>query len=59
MKPSEDDKQCTDRLIQVGKIIAIRVEDHMIISSNTYMSFKNIGIMDEWKRVLNMFLPIN
>lgn len=50
MKPSEDDKECTDRLIQVGKIIAIMVEDHMIISPNTYMSFKNLGMMDELEK---------
>lgn len=50
MKPSEDDKECTDRLIQVGKIISIRLEDHMIISPNTYMSFKNLGMMDELEK---------
>ena len=47
MKPSEQDEDITDRLIQVGKIIAITVEDHLIISPTTYMSFKNIGLMEK------------
>lgn len=50
MKPSEDDKQCTDRLIQVGKIIDIRVEDHMIISPKSYISLKTMGLMDELEK---------
>ncbi|WP_029906772.1 JAB domain-containing protein [Prevotella sp. 10(H)] len=52
MKPSEEDKQCTDRLIQVGKIIDIQVEDHMIISPKTYISFKNMGLMEELEKSL-------
>lgn len=56
MIPSEDDKQCTDRLIQVGKIIDIRVEDHMIISPKTYISFKTTGLMDELKKSIK-FVP--
>lgn len=56
MKPSEDDKQCTDRLIQVGKIIDIKVEDHMIISPKTYISFKATGLMDELEKSIK-FVP--
>jgi DNA repair protein RadC len=44
MKPSDADKDITDRLIQVGKIINIKVEDHLIISPTTYMSFLNVGL---------------
>jgi len=50
MKVSEYDKQCTDRLIQVGKIIDIKVEDHMIISPTTFVSFKYSGLMDELEK---------
>jgi len=46
MKISDEDKECTDRLIQIGKIIDINVEDHMIISLRTYIIFKNVGLID-------------
>ncbi|WP_434777108.1 JAB domain-containing protein [Neisseria sp. Ec49-e6-T10] len=50
MKPSEEDKEITDRLIQVGRIIDIKVEDHLIISTTNYMSFKEVGLMDELEK---------
>ena len=37
----------TDRLIQVGIILDIPVLDHLIISTNSYLSFLDLGIMDE------------
>lgn len=45
MAPSESDKDETDRLIQVGKILNINLLDHLIISTENYMSFANIGLM--------------
>jgi len=45
--PSDADLDLTDRLIQAGKIIDIKVIDHLIISENTYMSFGNTGRMKE------------
>lgn len=50
IKPSMEDKDTTDRLIQVGKIICIKVEDHLIITPATYLSFNNIGLMDELEK---------
>jgi DNA repair protein RadC len=50
MKPSDADKDITDRLIQVGRIINIKVEDHLIISPTTYISFLNMGLMDELEK---------
>lgn len=47
MKPSEQDEDITDRLIQVGKIIAITVEDHLIITPTSYVSFKNMRLMEK------------
>ncbi len=47
MRVSEKDKLITDRLIQVGKIIDISVEDHLIISPATFLSFVNTGLMNE------------
>lgn len=38
--PSEDDLKITKRLVDSGKIMGIEVLDHLIITQNTYMSFK-------------------
>ena len=45
LKPSEDDKDATDRLIQVGRILDVPVQDHLIISTTNYMTFKATGLM--------------
>lgn len=47
VKPSEADKDITDRLIQVGKIMNVPVLDHLIITEKTYFSFADSGLMDE------------
>lgn len=47
MTASEADKDETDRLIQVGKILNIKLLDHLIISTDNFMSFANIGLMKE------------
>ena len=49
LTPSLRDKDTTDRLIQVGKIVNLEVYDHLIISTNTYLSFRDFGLMDELK----------
>lgn len=49
LKPSERDKDITDRLIQVGIIVDTEVVDHIIISEKSYMSFADIGLIDELK----------
>ena len=38
--PSEDDIELTERLKKAGKIMGIKVSDHVIICSNDYFSFK-------------------
>ncbi|WP_452602043.1 JAB domain-containing protein [Pontimicrobium sp. MEBiC06410] len=50
LKPSEDDKDTSDRLIQVGIIVDTEVLDHLIISDKSYLSFKDIGLLDELKK---------
>ena len=47
LKPSESDKDTTDRLIQVGRILNIKIIDHLVISSKSYMSFKDIGLLEK------------
>ncbi len=43
--PSSEDEKLTDRLIQVGRILAIEVIEHLIISTRTYLSFADTGLM--------------
>lgn len=38
--PSKEDKQITERLVEVGKIIGIEVIDHIVLGKNSYYSFK-------------------
>ena len=49
LKPSEADKDISDRLIQVGIIVDTEVVDHLIISDKSYLSFKDIGLVDVLK----------
>lgn len=47
LKPSKDDKDTTDRMIQVGKIVGTPVLDHLIITERNYMSFNDVGLMEK------------
>jgi len=49
LKPSGPDKDVTDRLIQVGIIVDTHVIDHLIISDRSYLSFADIGLLEELK----------
>ena len=40
-EPSEDDLETTKRLVETGKILGIAVIDHIIITKNGFLSFKN------------------
>lgn len=42
---SPTDRDLTDRLIQVGKIVRIQVVDHLIISPDGFYSFDKEGLM--------------
>lgn len=50
--PSTADKDVTDQLIQVGRILNIALVDHLIISTETYISFRSTGLMDELEKSL-------
>jgi DNA repair protein RadC len=47
LKPSKADKDITDRLFQVGKILAIEVIDHIIITTKSFFSFTDTGLLSE------------
>lgn len=46
------DKDTTDQMIQVGRIVQVPVWDHYIISEEGYFSFKQDGLLDELSRSL-------
>lgn len=52
LKPSEADKDVTDHLIQVGRIMNIPVLDHLIITENSYYSFANTGLLEKLSQSL-------
>jgi len=50
LKASEADKDITNRLIQVGLIVNTPVLDHLIITTNSYMSFADTGLLEELRK---------
>ena len=56
LDPSADDKEVTDRLIQVGRILNVPVYDHLIISTTTFFSFRNSGLLADLETSLK-WLP--
>lgn len=45
LKPSQVDKEMTDRLAAAGKLLDIRVLDHLIITREAYYSFADEGFL--------------
>ncbi|MCK4736006.1 MAG: DNA repair protein RadC, partial [Methanophagales archaeon] len=46
-KPSEEDIEITNRLVQACDLVGIRALDHVIIGGDGYMSFVDAGLMKE------------
>ncbi len=44
-EPSEDDLVITKRLVEAGKILGIEVDNHIIITKNSFFSFKDKGLI--------------
>jgi len=44
-EPSEDDLKITKKLVEAGKILGIEVLDHIIITKNSFFSFKDKGLL--------------
>jgi DNA repair protein RadC len=44
-EPSKEDVQITNRLVEAGNIVGIKILDHLIIGNERYVSFKDRGIM--------------
>ena len=47
--PSRYDKQLTRDLVFVGMVLQLRVLDHIITSHNTYFSFADTGLIEEYE----------
>ncbi len=46
--PSREDRDCTERLLSAGRLLGIRVLDHLVIGSfGDYYSFADAGLMQE------------
>lgn len=46
LKPSEEDIKTTEHLVQSGRILEIPVYDHLILSENSYYSFRENGLIE-------------
>jgi DNA repair protein RadC len=44
-EPSEEDLKITRRLLEAGKLLGIEVLDHVIVTENKYLSFKEKGLI--------------
>jgi DNA repair protein RadC len=47
LKPTPQDMDITDRMIQVGLIVNVQVNDHLIISTERFYSFDDHGLMEK------------
>ncbi len=43
--PSEEDLEMTKRLVEAGKILGIEVVDHIIVTKNSFLSFKEKNLI--------------
>ena len=56
LRPSVADKDLTDLLIQCGRILNVRVLEHLIITDKTYYSFDESGLLEELEQS-NKYVP--
>ncbi len=45
--PSREDRECTQRLCRAGKILGIRILDHVVLGHDDYFSFADAGMLQE------------
>ncbi len=45
--PSREDRDCTQRLLRAGRILGIRVLDHIILGHDDYFSFADAGQLQD------------
>ena len=47
LQPSDDDIKITERLVESGKILGINVYDHLIVTLDSYYSFRENGLIKD------------
>jgi len=47
-EPSQSDKNITKNLVNAGKVMQIKILDHIIIGDNKYFSFADDGLIEEY-----------
>ncbi len=57
LRPTREDKDITDRLIQVGRIIKVEVIEHLIITPKSFLSFVDTGVMAELDKSVKFMPP--
>lgn len=57
LQPSQEDRDLTDRLIQVGRVVKTAVLDHLIISERSYYSFADTGLLAELQNSIRYVPP--
>lgn len=49
-KPSATDKAITEELVFAGKVMRVKVLDHLIIGDDRYFSFADAGLIEQYER---------
>lgn len=57
LEPSEGDKDITDRMIQACRLMQTPVLDHVIITENSYYSFKSSGLLERLENSIKYVPP--
>lgn len=57
LAPSKDDVKMTDKFYQMGVVLNIRIIDHMIITTEGYVSFEELGFIRKFERSLKYAAP--
>ena len=47
LRPSDNDKSTTHRMIHIGRFLNVPVWDHLIITESSYYSFLDSGLIDQ------------
>ena len=45
--PSPEDRSVTERLVAAGRLLGIRVVDHVIVAESGYFSFQEAGLLGD------------
>lgn len=57
LRPSETDKDITDRMFQAGLFLDVPVIDHIILDENHYYSFEDSGLLKKLSRSRKYVMP--